>query len=137
MTFYRRPSETVYVCFRRVSRREVKDETDKSSCVLIVTCLQKLSAQWVKYALGCVYTDLPIGESKKKKWKRLSSFIRHNSAVWRLLVFFLVASTIQCDFSRLFFNVKLYLYQETISLTQKVLAWERKVEIKTSTSFEN
>ena len=35
------------------------------------------------------------------------------------------------------FNVKLYLYQETISLTQKVLAWERKVEIKTSTSFEN
>ena len=37
----------------------------------------------------------------------------------------------------LFFNVKLYLYQETISLTQKVLALERKVEIKTSTSFEN
>ena len=135
MTFYRRPSETV--CFRRVSRREVKDETDKSSCVLIVTCLQKLSAQWVKYALGCVYTDLPIGEPKKKKRKRLSSFIRHNSAVWRLLVFFLVSSTIQCDFSRLFFNVKLYLYQETISLTQKVLAWARKVEIKTSTSFEN
>ena len=66
MTFYRRPSETVYVCFHRVSRREVKDETDKSSCVLIVTCLQKLSAQWVKYALGCVYTDLPIGEPKKK-----------------------------------------------------------------------
>ena len=91
MTFYRRPSETV--CFRRVSRREVKDETDKSSCVLIVTCLQKLSAQWVKYALGCVYTDLPISElKKKKKRKRLSSFMRHNSAVWRLLVFYLVSS---------------------------------------------
>ena len=72
MTFYRRPSETV--CFRRVSRREVKDETDKSSCVLIVTCLQKLSAQWVKYALGCVYTDLPISELKKKKAKT-SKFI--------------------------------------------------------------
>ena len=36
-----------------------------------------------------------------------------------------------------FFKVKLYLYQETISLTQKVLALERKVEIKTSTGFEN
>ena len=73
MTFYRRPSETV--CFRRVSRREVKDETDKSSCVLIVTCLQKLSAQWVKYALGCVYTDLPISELKKKKKAKTSKFI--------------------------------------------------------------
>ena len=71
MTFYRRPSETV--CFRRVSRREVKDETDKSSCVLIVTCLQKRSAQWVKYALGCVYTDLPISELKKKA--KTSKFI--------------------------------------------------------------
>ena len=90
MTFYRRPSETV--CFRRVSRREVKDETDKSSCVLIVTCLQKLSAQWVKYELGCVYTDLPISELKKKKRKRLSSFMRHNSAVSRLHVFYLVSS---------------------------------------------
>ena len=90
MTFYRRPSQTA--CFRRVSRREVNDETNKSSCVLIVTYLKKLSAQWVKYELGCVYTDLPIGELKKKKRKRLSSFIRHNSAVWRLLVFYLVSS---------------------------------------------
>ena len=37
------------------------------SIVLIVTCLLKLSTQWVKYALACVYTDLPIGELKKKK----------------------------------------------------------------------
>ena len=72
MTFYRRPSQTA--CFRRVSRREVNDETDKSSCVLIVTCLQKLNAQWVTYALGCVYIDLSIGELKKKKGKT-SEFI--------------------------------------------------------------
>ena len=40
--------------------------------------------------------------------------------------------------SRFFFsNLKLYLYQEKISLTQKVLSSERKVQIKTSTSFEN
>ena len=64
MTFYRRPSGTV--CFRRVSRREDNGETDKSSCILIVTFLLKLSSQWVKYALGCVYIDLPIGEMKKK-----------------------------------------------------------------------
>ena len=31
----------------------------------------KLSTQWVKYALGCVYIDLFIGEMKKKKAKRL------------------------------------------------------------------
>ena len=64
MTFYRRPSGTV--CFRRVSRREDNGETDKSSCILIVTFLLKLSSQWVKYALGCVYIDLPIGEMKEK-----------------------------------------------------------------------
>ena len=29
-----------------------------------------------------------------------------------------------------FFNLKLYFYQEKISLTQKVLAYERKVKIK-------
>ena len=65
MTFYRRLSGTV--CFRRVSRREDNGETGKNSCLLIVTCPLKLSTQWVKYALGCVYTDLPIGELKKKK----------------------------------------------------------------------
>ena len=64
VTFYRRPSGTV--CFRRVSRREDNGETDKSSCILIVTFLLKLSSQWVKYALACVYIDLPIGEMKKK-----------------------------------------------------------------------
>ena len=48
-------------------------KTGKSSRVLIVTCLLKLSNQWVKYALGCIYTDLPIGELKKKR-KRRSSF---------------------------------------------------------------
>ena len=75
MTFYRRPSGTV--CFRRVSRREDNGETDKSSCILIVTFLLKLSSQWVKYALACVYIDLPIGEMKKKA--KLSEFI-HNLA---------------------------------------------------------
>ena len=28
-----------------------------------------MSTQWDKYALGCVYTDLPIGELKKTKQK--------------------------------------------------------------------
>ena len=35
-----------------------------------VSFLLKLSNQWVKYVLGCVYIDLhfvPIGEMKKKK----------------------------------------------------------------------
>ena len=64
MTFYRRPSGTV--CFRRVSRREDNGETDKSSCIRIVTFLLKLSSQWFKYALACVYIDLAIGEMKKK-----------------------------------------------------------------------
>ena len=43
---YRRPSGTV--CFCRVPRREDNGETDKSSCILIVTFLLKLSSQWVK-----------------------------------------------------------------------------------------
>ena len=60
----------------------------------IVTCLLKLSIQRVKYALGCVYTYLPIGELKKKKRKRPSSFIRHNYTVWRLLVLYLGSSAI-------------------------------------------
>ena len=64
MTFYRRPSGTV--CFRRVSRPEDNDETDKSSCIIIVTFLLKLISQWVKYVLACVYIDLPIGEMNKK-----------------------------------------------------------------------
>ena len=83
MTFYRRPSGTV--CFRRVSRREDNGETDKSSCILIVTFLLKLSSQWVKYALACVYIDLPIGEMKKKA--KMSEFI-HNLA----RVFYLASS---------------------------------------------
>ena len=66
MPFYRRPSGTV--CFRRVSRREDNGETGKSSCVLIITCPLKLSTKWVKYALGCVYIDLPIGEMKKSEF---------------------------------------------------------------------
>ena len=45
--------------------------------IRIVTFLLKLSSQWVKYALACVYIDLPIGEIKKKKRKCLSSFM-HN-----------------------------------------------------------
>ena len=79
MTFYRRPSGTV--CFRRVSRREDNGETDKSSCILIVTFLLKLSSQWVKYALACVYIDFPIGEMKKKA--KMSQFI-HNLARGRI-----------------------------------------------------
>ena len=69
MTFYRRPSGTV--CLGPVSRRA-------DNGILIVTFLLKLSSQWVKYALACVYIDLPIGEMKKKKAK-LSEFI-HNLA---------------------------------------------------------
>ena len=82
----------------------------------------------VKYVLGCVYTDLPVGEMKNNERKRLSSFTRQNSAAWRLLVFCLVSSAIveeKCrkegnrdNFGRLF-NVKLYLYQEKISLNSK------------------
>ena len=78
VTFYRRPSGTV--CFRRVSLREGNGETDKSSRILIVTFLLKLSSQWVKYALACVYIDLPIGEMKKKKRNCLSSFITQLAA---------------------------------------------------------
>ena len=73
MTFYRRPSGTV--CFRRVSRREDNGEIDKSSCILIVTFLLKLSSHWVKYVLACVYIDLPIGEVKKKA--KMSEFINN------------------------------------------------------------
>ena len=62
--FYRCPSEMV--CFRCVSRHEDNGETDKSSCILIVTFLLKLVSQWVKYALACVYIDLLISELKKK-----------------------------------------------------------------------
>ena len=75
MTFYHRPSRTV--CFRQVSSHEDNGETNKSSWILIVTFLLKLSSQWVKYALACVYIDLPIGEIKKKA--KMSEFI-HNLA---------------------------------------------------------
>ena len=84
MTFNRRPSGKV--CFRRVFRREDNGETDKSSCILIATFLLKLSNQWVKYALGCVYIDLPIGEMKnktKQKKGKMSEFI-HNLARGRM-----------------------------------------------------
>ena len=80
VTFYRPPSGTV--CFRRVSRREDNGQTDKSSCILIVTFPLKLSSQWVKYALACVYVDLPIGEMKKKKAKM--SEVIHNLARGRM-----------------------------------------------------
>ena len=63
VTFYRRSSRTV--CFRRVSRREDNGETDKSSCILIAPFLQKLSSQWVEYALDRFYIDSPVGEIKK------------------------------------------------------------------------
>ena len=63
VTFYRRPSGTV--CFRQVSCPENNGETDKSSWILIATFLLKLSSQWVKYALACVYINLP-----HKSWQR-------------------------------------------------------------------
>ena len=63
VTFYRRSSRTV--CFHRVSRREDNGETDKSSCILIAPFLQKLSSQWVEYALDCFYIDSLVGEIKK------------------------------------------------------------------------
>ena len=90
MTFYRRPSGTV--CFRRISRREDNGETDKSSCILIVTFLLKLSSQWVKYALACVYIDLPIGEMKKKA--KMSEFI-HNLARGRMATACFLASVVR------------------------------------------
>ena len=91
MTFYRRPSGTV--CFRRVSRREDNGETDKSSCILNVTFLRKLSRQWVKYALACVYIDLPIGEMKKKG--KMSVFI-HNLARGRMETACFLAFSSKC-----------------------------------------
>ena len=65
------------ICFRRVSHCEDNGETSKRLCILILlvfSCLLKLSAQWVKYALGSVYIDLSIGEMKKKMAK-MSEFI--------------------------------------------------------------
>ena len=65
------------ICFRRVLHCEDNSETSKRLCILILlvfSCLLKLSAQWVKYALGSVYIDLSIGEMKKKMAK-MSEFI--------------------------------------------------------------
>ena len=90
MTFYRLPSGTV--CFRRVSRREDNGETDKSSCILIATFLVKLSSQWVKYPLACVYIDLPIREMKTEKKTKMSEFI-HNLARGRMAA----ACSTQCS----------------------------------------
>ena len=59
--------------FQIDKRREDNGENGKSLCILIVPDFHffyvkflKLSTQWVKYALGCVYIDLFIGEMKKK-----------------------------------------------------------------------
>ena len=79
--------------FAGVSRHEDNVETDKSSCILIDTFLLKLSSQWVEYALACVHIDLPIGEMKKKAKTGPNSD----------------------DCSRLFYNLKLYFYQEKFS----------------------
>ena len=91
MTFYRRPSGTI--CFCPVPRREDNGETDKSSCILIVTFLLNLSSQWVKYALPCVYIDLPIGEMKKKA--KMSVFI-HNLARGRMATACFLAFSTKC-----------------------------------------
>ena len=92
VTFYRRPSGTV--CFRRVYRREDNGETDKSSRILIVTFLLKLSSQWVKHALACVYIDLSIGEMKKKKKAKMSEFI-HNLALGRMVTACFLSSVVR------------------------------------------
>ena len=81
LTFYRCLSGTV--CFRRVFRRDDNGEANKSSCILIVTFLLKLRSQWLNYALGCVFIDVPIGEMKKKKIAKMSEFI-HNLARGRV-----------------------------------------------------
>ena len=91
MTFYNRPSGTI--CFCPVPRREDNGETDKSSCILIVTFLLKLSSHWVKYALACVYIDLPIGEMKKKA--KMSVFI-HNLARGRMATACFLAFSTKC-----------------------------------------
>ena len=114
MTFYRRPSGAV--CFRRVSRREDNGETDKSSRILIVTFLLKLSSQWVKYALACVYIDLSIGEMKKKKAK-MSEFI-HNLALGRMVTACFLPSVVRHGIGKLpkrkvrpSSNVDLFMYR--------------------------
>ena len=91
MTFYRRPSGTI--CFCPVPRREDNGETDNSSCIFIVTFLLKLSSQWVKYVLACVYVDLPIGEMKKKG--KMSVFI-HNLARGRMETACFLAFSSKC-----------------------------------------
>ena len=113
MTFYRRPSGAV--CFRRVSRREDNGETDKSSRILIVTFLLKLSSQWVKYALACVYIDLPIGEMKKKA--KMSEFI-HNLALGRMVTACFLPSVVRHGIGKLpkrkvkpSSNVNLFMYR--------------------------
>ena len=114
MTFYRRPSGTV--CFRRVSPREDNDETvTKVQCTLIVTFLLKLSGQWGKYAFGCVYIDLPIGEMKKKA--KMFEFI-HKLACGRMATACFLPSVVRHGRGKLLIrkvkpnsNVDLCMYQ--------------------------
>ena len=115
MTFYRRPSGAV--CFRRVFRREDNGETDKSSRILIVTFLLKLSSQWVKYALACVYIDLSIGEMKKKKKAKMSEFI-HNVDLGRMVTACFLPSVVRHGIGKLpkrkvrpSSNVDLFMYR--------------------------
>ena len=93
VTFYRCPSGTVR--FPQVSRIVMKTKVKpiRVAYILIITFLLKLSSQWVKYALDCVYIDLPISEMKKKKQRKcLSSFTTQLAAAGRLLVFYQVSS---------------------------------------------
>ena len=98
-------------------------KTGKSSCVLIVTCLLKLSTQWVKYALACVYTDLPIGELKKKV--KTSKFVQDITSLrcnWRLLVFFLVSSAMEegnCRKERLQYDFSRNFKHKTVFVSRK------------------
>ena len=62
--------------------------------ILVVTFLLQLSSQWVKYELGCVYIDLPIGEMKKKIAK-MSEFI-HNSARGRMATACFLLPSVVC-----------------------------------------
>ena len=61
--------------------------------VLIVTFLLKLSSQWVKYALACIYIDLPIGEMKKKA--KISVSI-HNLACGHMATTCFLAFSTKC-----------------------------------------
>ena len=54
--------------------RKDNGETDKSSCILIVSFLLKLSNQWVKYALACVASVSVLFRSKERPMNEIFGF---------------------------------------------------------------